>query len=89
MVSFSLRQRISYRFLKDPSPVSFHLIQFAARTPVEFYRRRDLLSFAAARAWGLRASVEGLRALSASSRSSNLRSVSGICASSGISSPAR
>ena len=28
MVSFSLRQRISYRFLKDPSPVSFHLIQF-------------------------------------------------------------
>ena len=29
MVSFSLRQRISYRFLKDPSPVSFHLIQFA------------------------------------------------------------
>ena len=29
MVSFSLRQRISYRSLKDPSPVSFHLIQFA------------------------------------------------------------
>ena len=28
MASFSLRQRISYRFLKDPSPVSFHLIQF-------------------------------------------------------------
>ena len=28
MVSFSLRQRISYRSLKDPSPVSFHLIQF-------------------------------------------------------------
>jgi hypothetical protein len=31
MVSFSLRQRISYRFLKDPSPVSFHLIQFGGR----------------------------------------------------------
>ena len=29
MVSFSLRQRISYLLLQDPSLVSFHLIQFA------------------------------------------------------------
>ena len=31
MVSLSLRQRISYLLLQDPSLVSFHLIQFAAR----------------------------------------------------------
>ena len=29
MVSFSLRQRISYPLLEDPTPVSFHLSQFA------------------------------------------------------------
>ena len=29
MVSFSLRQRIFYLLLKDPTPVSFHLSQFA------------------------------------------------------------
>jgi hypothetical protein len=29
MVSLSLRQRISYLLLQDPSLVSFHLIQFA------------------------------------------------------------
>ena len=28
MVSFSLRQRIFYPELQDPSPVSFHLSQF-------------------------------------------------------------
>ena len=28
MVSFSLRQPISYLLLQDPSLVSFHLIQF-------------------------------------------------------------
>lgn len=28
MVSLSLRQRISYLLLQDPSLVSFHLIQF-------------------------------------------------------------
>ena len=37
MVSFSLRQRISYRFLKDPSPVSFHLIQFAFSREPKFH----------------------------------------------------
>ena len=31
MVSFSLRQRIFYLLLQDPSPVSFHLSQFAAK----------------------------------------------------------
>jgi len=39
MVSFSLRQRISYRFLKDPSPVSFHLIQFGC--PIALGERLD------------------------------------------------
>jgi len=29
MVSFSLRQPISYLLLQDPTPVSFHLSQFA------------------------------------------------------------
>ena len=29
MVSFSLRQRIFYFLLQDPTPVSFHLSQFA------------------------------------------------------------
>ena len=28
MVSFSLRQRIFYLLLQDPTPVSFHLSQF-------------------------------------------------------------
>ena len=31
MVSFSLRQPISYLLLQDPSLVSFHLIQFEVR----------------------------------------------------------
>jgi hypothetical protein len=30
MVSFSLRQRIFYFLLQDPTPVSFHLSQFEA-----------------------------------------------------------
>jgi hypothetical protein len=38
MVSFSLRQRISYLLLQDPSPVSFHLSQFAA-TPQHSSKR--------------------------------------------------
>ena len=41
MVSFSLRQRISYRLLKDPSPVSFHLIQFGDRLGIAV--RLDML----------------------------------------------
>ena len=32
MVSFSLRQRISYPLLEDPTPVSFHLSQFVAES---------------------------------------------------------
>ena len=31
MVSFSLRQRISYPLLEDPTPVSFHLSQFGLK----------------------------------------------------------
>jgi hypothetical protein len=31
MVSFSLRQRIFYLLLQDPTPVSFHLSQFVVR----------------------------------------------------------
>ena len=31
MVSFSLRQRIFYLLLQDPTPVSFHLSQFAVQ----------------------------------------------------------
>jgi hypothetical protein len=30
MVSFSLRQPISYLLLQDPTPVSFHLSQFVS-----------------------------------------------------------
>ena len=50
MVSFSLRQRIFYPQLQDPSPVSFHLSQFVSRFHWSFapFRRsphnRDLTS---------------------------------------------
>ena len=36
MVSFSLRQRISYPLLEDPTPVSFHLSQFVTCVGQEF-----------------------------------------------------
>ena len=42
MVSFSLRQRISYLLLQDPSLVSFHLIQFV--TSVAFIVLLPVLS---------------------------------------------
>ena len=37
MVSFSLRQRIFYLLLQDPTPVSFHLSQFAGGSLLELF----------------------------------------------------
>jgi hypothetical protein len=37
MVSFSLRQRIFYFLLQDPTPVSFHLSQFVMDSAVKKY----------------------------------------------------
>jgi hypothetical protein len=44
MVSFSLRQRIFYFLLQDPTPVSFHLSQFVERRAAVLILPRTFLA---------------------------------------------